>query len=204
MRILVMGYSGFLGGHFVRNAQTYEHELVLIGRNSPRIHNQKNILWVKSQLVDLSKNLLSLGEFDVLVNFVWQGLPVRSDELNRVNFEIQAKILSQLDLSRIKKVICLGSCLEYKASINRLSEHSEIETKDNFALTKIGVYKMYQANCKNLVWPRVFYVYGSGQHQKSLLNYAYDAYLNSKPLSLNSPDDINDYIHANEIGRAHV
>lgn len=202
MRIMVLGYSGFFGRHFLKYCQNKEHELILVGRAPSPILLSDRDFWVQTELTDFQTKLDEFGEIDALVNLVWQGLPLRTAELNEMNLNLHSKILLQVQEMHFSKVLCVGSCLEYPLSNRNLVEISPVDKEDDFSKTKNRIFRMYSDTFENVVWPRVFFAYGSGQHKNSLLNTAFDKFINNLDLVLRSPDELQDYVHITDVVRA--
>jgi len=199
---MVLGYSGFFGRHFLKYCQSKEHELILVGRAPSPILLSIRDFWVQTEVTDFQTKLDEFGEIDALVNLVWQGLPRRTTELNEMNLSLHRKILSQVQEMHFGKVLCVGSCLEYPLSERNLVEISPVDKEDDFSKTKNEIFEMYLDTFENVVWPRVFFAYGSGQHKDSLLNTAFDSFMNNLDLVLRSPDELQDYVHITDVVRA--
>ena len=202
LRILVLGYSGFFGRHFLKYCQSKEHELILVGRAPSPVLLSARDFWVQSEITDFQSKLDKFGKIDALANFVWQGLPRRTTELNQMNLILHSKILSQVREMPFSKVLCVGSCLEYPLSNRNLVETSPVDKENEFSKTKSKVLEMYMETFENVVWPRVFFAYGSGQHKDSLLNTAFDSFINNLDLVLRSPSELQDYVHITDVVRA--
>jgi nucleoside-diphosphate-sugar epimerase len=199
---MVLGYSGFFGRHFLKYCKSKQHELLLIGRSPSPVPLDIKDQWIQTGLTEFQMKLDPLKKIDVLVNFVWQGLPLRTTELNSININLHRKILGQLQGLSFDKVLCVGSCLEYPKTNYSLTELEPINKRDEFSKTKNEIYKMYLDNFEYVVWPRVFFAYGSGQHQKSLLNVAYNSFSKNDDFVLQSPGEIQDFVHISDVVRA--
>jgi dTDP-6-deoxy-L-talose 4-dehydrogenase (NAD+) len=202
MRILLFGYSGFLGNHFLQVAKKAPQELVLIGRSRPQYSLGPNLSWIKSDINQLRNHLTHLGRVDVVVNFLWEGLPQRDEWMNQKNLLNQIAIFDAMEALKFDKLVCAGSSLEYIESEEKLNESSVSDSSDNFALTKLQVLSEAKQRFASVVWPRVFFSYGSGQHSKSLLNSVYDSLRSSGTFSLQNSSHTNDFIHATDVARA--
>lgn len=202
MRILLFGYSGFLGNHFLQVAKKTSQELVLIGRKRPQYSLEPNLSWIQSDLNQLKNHLVKLGKVDVVVNLLWEGLPQRDEWMNQKNLLNQIVIFEAMEVLKFDKFVCAGSSLEYIESEEKLNESSATDSSDDFALTKLHVLSEAKRRFESVVWPRVFFSYGSGQHSKSLLNSVYDSLRSSGTFSLQNPSNTNDFIHATDVARA--
>ena len=202
MRILLLGYSGFLGNHFLQVSKKTSHELVLIGRKRPQDSLERKLRWIQSDLNQLKNHLMNLGKVDVVVNLLWEGLPQRDEGINQKNLLNQIVIFEAMEDLKFDKFVCAGSSLEYIESEEKLIESSATDSSDNFALTKLHVLSEAKRRFEKVVWPRVFFSYGSGQHSKSLLNSVYDSLRSGGTFSLQNPSNMNDFIHAADVARA--
>lgn len=202
MRILILGYSGFLGKHFLKIANESSADMLLIGRRKPDLPFGLHSNWIESEIKDLSGQLKKVSKVDAVVNLVWHGLPKRDDLTNRFNFHQQLAIYNALENVKFDKLLCAGSSLEYEQSLEVINEEGKTDKGSNFAVTKMKLYLEARQRFTCVLWPRIFFSYGSGQHSNSLLNHAYNSLTTSGFCNLQNPDSLNDFVHASDVARA--
>lgn len=199
MRILILGYSGFLGKHILKIANKSSENILLMGRRKPEFPLGSKSIWIESEIKDISGQLRKISKVDAVINLVWHGLP-KSDELtNRSNFHQQMALYNALENLKFDKFLCAGSCLEYEESFELINEEGKTDKDSNFAVTKINLYLEARRRFNCVLWPRIFFSYGSGQHSNSLLNHVYNSWETSRAYNLQNPDALNDFVHASDV-----
>jgi UDP-glucose 4-epimerase len=202
MRILLLGYSGFLGKYFHKLANEALLDLVLIGRKKPEIELKANSIWIQSDISQLNRAFRRITKVDVVVNLIWEGLPNRDISTNQKNLTNQLSVFKALESMNFEKLLCAGSNLEYAESDAPIKEDGKTNLTDDFALTKISLYREAQRTFNCVLWPRIFFSYGIGQHSKSLLNFVFENLKNANQIQLQDPNGMNDYIHASDVSSA--
>ena len=103
----------------------------------------------------------------------------------------------------LKKFVFIGSINEYGEQENILKEEMCPNGKlSNYALgksmvAKYGLEKSQQYNA-SFIHIRLFYIYGTMQRKKSLINSLFECYKKKTKMDLGSCDYFRDYIHVSE------
>ena len=105
-----------------------------------------------------------------------------------------------------KKIIVSGSCYEYGKKFGECDENENIEIKSFFSWAKISLYQYLILKTKekniDLIWFRIFYVYGPGQRDESLIPLLIKAFTNFETPQIKSPGNKNDFIHIQDVAKA--
>jgi dTDP-6-deoxy-L-talose 4-dehydrogenase (NAD+) len=102
------------------------------------------------------------------------------DEYYKKNLEFIEKIIN----FGVKKIIVIGSCYEYGLQYGPMFVSTETRPNTPYAKSKDKLHKSLrimadQLNSFELIWARLFYIYGPGQGKKSIFSQLTEA-INSK------------------------
>lgn len=155
--------------------------------------------------MDIRENIpdyYDLKEY-VLINLAWEGLPNFNSEEHFKNIEIHMKFISQAVELGVSKIIVTGTCFEYGDVSGQVSAEETPKPMNAYGKAKNILRKKIQklAKLKNidLIWLRLFYVYGDGQHSKSLYSSLKQVIDNNEKIFNMSPgDQIRDFISVKE------
>jgi nucleoside-diphosphate-sugar epimerase len=207
MKILISGGSGFIGKHLVNYLIQKKYNLMLLGRNLDSFAGIK----VKRQILDLNNSNNDYKEVekynpDVFIHLAWEGIPVYNDELSKRNYHNTIRIIKVLvNSTDCSKIISTGSCWEYNdGNIQGLcNEDLVTNPKKPFSIYKKKIFEevLEIANKKNILfnWLRVFYVYGPGQRDESIIPMLIEKIKNKKKININFPANINDFIYVDDV-----
>src|ERR1051326_3786988 len=115
-----------------------------------------------------------MGRPDVLIHLAWGGLPnYRSLHHFEHELPIHYRFLSGLVRSGLSGLIVTGTCFEYGMQSGQLSEAMEPYPNNPYGFAKDALRRQLEYLCKiqpfALTWTRLFYLYGDGQAESSLL-----------------------------------
>jgi nucleoside-diphosphate-sugar epimerase len=206
MKIFITGGSGFIGKQLIPILG--KHELLCLTRSAKNLKSSKNVQCLIGDLCNPESYLPALDEFrpDCCIHLAWYGLPDYSIENNKINLISGINLVECLKKVGCKKIFAVGSCWEYGNAKKSLSEKELPIDPGQFALFKTSlrmiINKICNENNINLVWGRVFFVYGPGQRQTSLIPTCYNSLKNGIELKINNPLTVNDYIYVSDVAKA--
>lgn len=202
MKIFITGATGFIGKNLISILR--DHNVLCLTRSFKK-SDYLNIKYVRGDLSDPESYLPFLKEFEpnCCVHLAWYGLPNYSLENNKKNLIYSINLIENLKKVGCKNFFGLGSCWEYGAIRNSISE-SDLPINPNvFATFKTSLYSILKSICNenkiNLMWGRVFFVYGPGQRKTSLIPSCYFSLKNKKSFEVNNPSAINDFIYVADV-----
>jgi nucleoside-diphosphate-sugar epimerase len=176
VKIAVTGASGFIGRHVVAELERHSISPILICRHStelPAPFSRHTV--VRIDLRDTPANAFELiSRPDVLIHLAWGGLP-NYKSLHHFEEELPAHyhFLKQLIGSGLTNLLVTGTCFEYGMQSGPLREDSEARPTNPYGFAKDALRRqlefLRQASPFNLTWARLFYLYGEGQAENSLL-----------------------------------
>jgi|Napbiome12C3dose_1001474.scaffolds.fasta_scaffold00008_84 dTDP-6-deoxy-L-talose 4-dehydrogenase (NAD+) len=207
MKIFVTGGTGFIGKAVVNQLLKENHSLLLLSRNI-KDTKKSNIEIVRGDLSNISNWQKKLEKFkpDAAIHLAWEGLPDHNATLSRLNLEYSLNLTELLSENGCKRLIITGSCWEYGPQTGKLSEDTPPKPFDAFTAAKLSLLWLGQeiAKEKNMefIWTRPFYVYGPGQHSKSLIPYLISCAQAGKKPEIRNPDAQNDFIFVEDVADA--
>ncbi len=177
MKIAVTGATGFIGRHVLAQLKAHSaHDLVIVSRQDHVDGLDKiGFQWVKMNVGDTPADAFErMGRPDVLIHMAWGGLPNYAS-LHHFERELPAQyqFLKGLIRSGLKKVLITGTCFEYGMQNGALAEDAHTMPTNPYGFAKDALRKQLEyLQCEQkfqLVWARMFYLYGEGQAPGSLL-----------------------------------
>lgn len=211
MRILITGATGFIGRHVVNAIQSDENKLALLVRNvSTDLHlKATNAILLSGSLSDIGAVKESIKEFapEACIHLAWQGIPDYSAGISKLNLHQSIELIDFLSTeTECKKIIVSGSCFEYGKTQGECNESDCVITTSFFAWAKQSVYNYYTLLCEqsliDLIWFRIFYVYGPGQRTGALIPALTQAFFRGEQPNVRSPFDSNDFVYIEDLANA--
>ena len=195
MNILITGGSGFIGFNLLKKLSgNKKYKILTLSRKKKLDKISKNIKNLKSDLVLSNSSLNLIKEFSpqIVIHLAWQDIPDYSIKKSQINFLKQKLFFQKINkIDTIKKIIVTGSCSEHK------NKHHL--TSKSFVNSKNKIKKIIKKQKKNLIWLRLFFVFGQRQRKKALIPSIVSSIKNKKFMELKNPNTINDYIHVNDV-----
>jgi len=211
MKILVTGATGFIGNHLINELlKNKSFEIIATSRN---IEKAKEFDWFKKvkyiQYDITMQNDKNLYDFfnrpDKVIHLAWDGLPDYNSlihiEKNLLNSYLFIKNLIE---NGLKDIVITGTCLEYGMQDGCLSENMNTNPSNSYAIAKETLRKFIQELRKKYdfkyQWVRLFYMYGKGQSEKSLIALLDKAILNGElEFNMSKGEQLRDFLHISNV-----
>lgn len=130
---------------------------------------------------------------DAAIHLAWEGLPDYSWPTCLKNVELGLKIYEALLKNGCRKIITTGTCWEYG-------------TMNTFAAAKTGLRLMGETLADEkeaqFIWTRLFFVYGPGQRETSLIPSMARKIRNKQTPEVKNPKAVHDFIHVKDVALA--
>ncbi len=208
MRVLLTGASGFIGVPLLKKLSQEGHQVLALSRSIPT-KRENSIEWLGCDLSSPESYANKVKEFspEVLIHLAWQDIPNFSLEKSRINLDQSLDFISfVIGLATCKKIIVSGSCFELNQLQGECSEATQGEVRDHFTWAKHALYSWLRMMCKQkdiqLLWMRIFYVYGPRQRPESLIPSILTNLKQGKLPELRTPKNANDFIYVDDIADA--
>ncbi len=206
MKVLITGASGFIGQHIAEKFLNCKYDVLLISRKS-NLLGKFNFLKADLEIRDTYiKEIINFNP-DVLVHLAWDGIPDFSLDKSIRNLNTSINFISTiLDSCCLKKILISGSCFEVNNIKGAISEDNIGSPKDNFTWAKHSLLLWLKSQKYNYnfdyAWMRIFYSYGPGQREKSLIPLIYSGFRNNDLPDIRNPFNKNDYIYISDVADA--
>ncbi len=176
MRILLTGSTGFLGKYVMKELAERKLEVIAAIRTIPK-KAAGNIKYVEFDLALLNENENYFEYFDrpdLCIHLAWEGLPNFKDEFHlRDNLPRHFLFLANLLRNGLRELTVTGTCLEYGIKEGELSEEMDCSPVTAYGEAKLELFRRLEPlatkHGASLKWLRLFYMFGEGQNERSLI-----------------------------------
>lgn len=212
MKVAVSGATGFIGRHVLAELESRSAEAIALVRpTSEKPIERSNCRVVELDLHEAPSNSFELmGRPDVLIHLAWSGLP-NYNSLHHFEQELPAqyRFLKSLVESGLQNIVVAGTCFEYGMQSGPLSEDVAPHPSNPYGFAKNALRCQLEylksAHLFHLTWARLFYLYGKGQAESSLLPQLMKADERGDPVfNMSGGEQLRDYLPVTEVARALV
>ena len=210
-KVLVTGATGFIGNYVIEELQKHEVEIIATSSNQDKaeqytwFENVKFIEFDFNHFDSLTNYFLYFNQPDILIHLAWEGLPNYTSSFHtEVNLPRHKALLENLICNGLKNITITGTCLEYGMQQGCLSEAMPALPSNNYAIAKNElrkyIEKLQQQFTFSFKWPRLFYMYGKGQNENSLLSQLDKALQNEDAVfNMSGGEQIRDYLPVSKV-----
>ncbi len=207
MKVLVTGGTGFIGRHVVRELDSRAHDVTLTTSRIAAcdIALSENVRVCEYRLGNEAEFLgLIQDRFDSAVHLAWHGLP---DYQNVSHIEHNVcssyRLIRGLVEAGVGRIMVAGTCLEYGMHEGCLHEDIVTAPTTSYGISKDSLRKLLQQLQDefefNLIWTRLFYLYGPGQNPNSLIAALDRAIENEDSVfRMSRGDQLRDFLPVNQ------
>ncbi len=205
------GGTGFVGSHVVKELQSEGNTLLLLSRqprNSVSSLELANFDMIRGDLTSIDKWKDEVGQFrpEVAVHLAWEGIPNYDAKTSVRNLNYGLSLITMLAELGCKSIICTGSCWEYGKQSGKVSEDMVLKPSTAFTAAKNALHwvgrEIAREHDMHFIWTRLFYVYGPGQRESSLLPYIISCVRQGRKPEVKTPSVKNDFIYVGDVARA--
>lgn len=209
MRVAITGASGFVGSHVLRELQTRDLDIVILGRSAARLpFDNDRTKFVRMDIAHETADPIGLMEKpDALIHLAWDGLP-NYQSPNHVESElpVQQRFLDACLASGLKRLIVTGTCFEYGMLSGAIPEESSTAPCTQYGTAKNLLQRHLQESqfrhSTQLGWLRLFYLYGPGQSRSSLYASLIEAIMRDDPeFDMSGGEQVRDFMPIQEAAR---
>jgi len=210
MKVVVTGANGFIGRHVLSELAKYSVEVIPVVRSMASSDLPEFIKYkaIELDIRNLPENIFEyVGSPDVLIHLAWGGLPNYSS-LHHFEQELptQYQFLQNLVKSGLQSVVVTGTCFEYGMQSGSLHESMPTLPTNPYGFAKDVLRRqleyLQQTNHFSLTWARLFYLYGEGQAENSLLPQLHKAIMQGdKTFNMSGGEQLRDYLPVTEVAQ---
>jgi len=202
MRFLLTGGNGFIGRNLSLVLAQRGHHVTSIVRSTKKIHH-KNIKYIDFE-IKLKNQLKIYDQYDCFIDLAWEDVSdVNSEKHLSFNLDAHLDLVKLIIKQGIKNIFILGSCFEYSISSKALSETSITDPVTDYGKSKLmllrEILKLKAKEDFNLIWGRLFYIFGKDQPKNTLYGSLVDSHeQQKKAFKLKTPYLELDYLHIDQ------
>jgi nucleoside-diphosphate-sugar epimerase len=214
VRILLTGPAGFIGRHLVGTLTGRGHEVVGLIRPQDAVGGPPS--WPKgfsvreaglddAPAVGAALDALRPG---AVLHLAWyaQAPDYLTSPENLGSLSATVAFLKQVLDWGCPRVLGVGTCLEYASAPNPRKETDPIDPRSLYASCKLSAYLMARALAQragaDLVWARLFHVYGPGEGAFRLIPSLVAALRAGRPFEATAGEQVRDPIHVLDVCEA--
>lgn len=206
-KIVIFGGTGFIGYHLCKKALKNKYKVISISKRPPiKIRKLKNIKYINLDATKI-KNFKKIStNFDLIINAAGYGSHLRGRKgknLYKDHISIVKNIIDHFNKDKIKKIIQIGSSLEYAKNNLRINENYNTKPISYYGKAKLHITKLLQNEFKNKKLPitifRIFQAYGPKQDDNRLIPYVIKNLKRNKNVYLTNGKQIRDFCYIDDL-----
>lgn len=209
MKILVTGATGFIGHHVVKWLVDHGYTVIATGTSEEKA---KQFAWFRSVTFIpcdyYAENKDYFEHFekpDILIHLAWKNVHGVMDRSNIENTLFQElNFYKSFMNGEIKKIVGIGSCYEYGPINGCCYEDIPTNPVNPYAIAKDTLRRYLTLSLAEMNipfnWIRIFFAYGEGQNEKSLIPQLDSAILRGdKEFPMSGGEQLRDYLPIEKI-----
>ena len=206
MHALISGGNGVIGQALIPLLLDEGVKLTSIIRPNSIIKIKHQNLSYISQGICLKNSIDAevFSRFDCFIDLAWEDVRnINSQKHLDFNLIAHKDFISKIVDLGVTNIFVLGSCYEYGLQQGQLSESDDLIPVTNYGKAKklLLHHLMDLVNCKqcNLIWGRLFYIYGPGQPADTFYGQLEDSISkNASVFEIQSANKSLDYLKLSE------
>lgn len=212
VKVAVTGASGFIGRYVLTELESRSVAATVVLRpSSAASPSFAKHTAVRMDLHNPPPNAFELmGSPDVLIHLAWGGLPnYNSLQHFEQQLPAQYRFLKGLIESGLNNLVVTGTCFEYGLHSGPLHEDLETRPTHSYGFAKDTLRRQlcFLKSHKSfaLTWARLFYLFGDGQADHSLLSQLKGAVARGdKEFKMSGGEQLRDYLPITEVAKCFV
>ena len=204
-RVLLTGANGLIGRAVVPLVIAEGAEVLALTIDPSKIVERWGVEAVDSLNTPEEQVRARIQEFSpsVLLHLGWSGLPDYSADACLANVASSSQVIRMALAGGVSRIVGAGSCWEYGDLKGELSEKLPTAPTSMFAQSKSCLRQLLgsveQETGTQTRWARIFYAYGSGQREGSLIPRTINAWRAGSAPELRDTESAIDLIHVEDV-----
>jgi dTDP-6-deoxy-L-talose 4-dehydrogenase (NAD+) len=213
MKVLVTGATGFVG-NAVMEELIKDGNLTIIATSRDQEKAKKLEWYNKVKYIPMDFIVgNSVNYYDYfqqpthLIHLAWEGLPNYKDLFHiEKNLYVNYFFIKNLIQNGLQNVSITGTCFEYGMINGCLSENLQVSPQTPYGIAKDSLRKFVDVlqleKEFSFKWIRLFYMYGKGQNEKSLLSQLEQALQNKSAIfNMSGGEQLRDYLPIEDVAK---
>lgn len=212
--MLITGASGFIGSHVARLLVREGVELHALVREGSTLERVADVVGdmrlVRADVRDAAEVERHVARItpEACIHAAWYAIPgeyLHADE-NLPLVAATAALASALARSGCRRLVGLGTCLEYDTRAATLSESTPTRPASMYAASKLAAFLLAEQvgarNGMEVAWARLFYQYGPFEEDRRLVPTVIGALVRGEEARLTSGEQVRDFLHVDDVAAA--
>lgn len=210
--MLLTGAAGFVGSHVARVLAAEDHDVhAVVRRPTDRLEDvlpPSRVLTCDLGERAAVERLVAQVEPEICIHCAWFAVPgeyLQSAE-NAVQLEAGLELARALAAAGCRRFVGVGTCLEYAASDEALSETSPTGPESPYAKSKLALYEGLETIAGDtgmeVAWARIFLLYGPHEDARRLVPSVILSLLEGRPARITEGEQVRDFLHVDDVARA--
>ena len=205
MKVLVIGASGFIGRHVLKQLVDAGINTVVVGRTQPAGYTAD---FIEADLLQTegSKDLMQRAGASHLIHLAWYAEhgAYWTSPLNLRWVEATVRLTEAFCLAGGKQMVLAGTCAEYDWSYGYCNEtNTPLNPATLYGTAKDATRRLIMAVCAEYqvpcAWGRVFLPYGPGEDSRRLIPAIMDVFDGKRvPFGVNATA-FRDFLHVEDV-----
>lgn len=201
-KVVVTGATGFVGQHLIPRLLQHGFDVLAIARDFRKAQSFEWFNKVEFVSADISEGArhLNISAGMSLIHLAWSDLPNYNSA-----FHFENNLPKSYDFIKscincgVGQVLVTGTCFEYGFQSGPIASNAEAYPNNSYAFAKDVLHQQLRFLAKerpfHLQWARLFYMYGKGQHPKSVLSQLDVAIENGDAVfNMSGGEQLRDYL----------
>jgi len=210
VRIAVTGAAGFIGAQVVRRLREAGDEVLAVVRTGSPRSRLRDVAGLHVHELSLEdapsvRRWLEAERPDAVIHLAWYARPqdyLVSPE-NLASLATTARLAEAVFASGCRKLVGVGTCLEYAAAGHPFVESDPADPVSPYASAKHAAFLVARALAAHagseLAWARVFHLYGPGEDPSRLVPTIAASLARGEPIDVTAGEQERDYLHVADV-----